>query len=336
MTETEIKFWTAIVTAIAALIVAVITHVSSRTNQRAIEELRNKYVDAQAERNSRRDYEYEARKRLYQECGPVLFQLAEFSEAAYYRIIGLAQTASRGDLNPGRDSFLREEYYRLSTLYRLLAPSAALKILQRRLTLVDLSLDLTIQRQYTLIRQAFFAFSDEFTFSRLGPEPLDYNPFDSEAESKARKEPSVYWRQGLPLGVVESAIEAILAAPEQRVMTYAEFEADYNRENTRVRENFDGISFLIEDFHPRTRPVFWRMLVTQSCVYRVLSQPHALDSADWGLDDLRIPDSERLQFDWRSPSDTGVDDAIVFEPLPVAEMYFREKLAPRLERIVPA
>ncbi len=129
---------------------------------------------------------------------------------------------------------------------------------------------------------------------------------------------------------MESAIEAILATTEQRVMTYAECEAEYNKENTRIREAFDGISFLIEDFHPRSRPVLWRMLVTQSCIYRVLFQHRSLDRADWGLDDLRIPDSERLQFDWRSPSDKGVDDALVFEPLYVAEEYLSEKLVPRL------
>jgi hypothetical protein len=333
MTKTEIEFWTAIVAAGAALLVAIITHVSTRSNQRDIEQLRNKFADTQAERDARRDYEYEARKRLYQECGPVLFQLADLCEAAYFRITGLAQTASLGNLMPGRDSFLRDEYYRLSTLHRLLAPSAALKILQRRLTLVDLSLDLTIQRQYTLTRQAFFAFGDEFTFARLGHEALHYNPLDSKAGTKARTEPSVYWRQGLPLGVMERAIEAILAVDGQRVMTYAECEADYNKRDTPIREAFDGILFLVEDFHPRFRPVLWRMLVTQSCIYRVLFQSRSLDRADWGLDDLRIPDSERLQFDWRSSFDNGVDDAVVFEPFYVAEKYLSEKLVPRLKRI---
>ena len=151
MTETEIKFWTALIAAMAALVVAVITHLSSRSNQRAIEELRNRYAENKAERDARRDYLYEARKRLYHECGPIVFQLAELSEAAFYRITGLAQTASQGNLEPGRHSFLRDEYYRVSTIYRLLAPSAALKLMQRRLTLVDLSLDYAIHRRYALV-----------------------------------------------------------------------------------------------------------------------------------------------------------------------------------------
>src|SRR5262245_54437043 len=105
MSDTEIKFWTALVAAGAALVVALITHLSTRSNQHAIEELRDRYAESKAERDARRDYQYEARKRLYHECGPLVFQLAELSEAAFYRITGLAQTASQGNLGPGRRSF---------------------------------------------------------------------------------------------------------------------------------------------------------------------------------------------------------------------------------------
>jgi hypothetical protein len=338
MFDVEIKFWTAVVAAIASLVVATITHLSSRSNQKAIEELRHRYAEDTAERDARRDYQYEARKRLYHECGPIVFQLAELSEAAYHRITGLAQTASHGDLEPGRHSFLRDEYYRVSTIYRLLAPSAALKLMQRRLTLVDLSLDYGLHRQYTLARQAFFAFGDEFTFARLGPRSLDYRPFDEEADSKARTEPDIYWRQGLPLGAMEGAIEALLALDpgnQPRVMTYPEYEAEYNKEGARVREAFDQIGFLIQDFHPRTRPVLWRILVAQACLYRALSQPHDLERSEWKVADLCVPTADRGKFDWRSERDGGLDEATVLEPLAVAEQYLRERLPRRLERATP-
>src|SRR4051794_28676361 len=110
MSEPDIKFWTTLAAAVAALVVAIINHLSSRTNQKAIEELRDRYAEQQAERDARRDYQYEARKRLYHECGPIIFQLAELSEAAFYRVTGLAQTARQGNLEPGPHSFLRDEY----------------------------------------------------------------------------------------------------------------------------------------------------------------------------------------------------------------------------------
>jgi hypothetical protein len=152
MSYIEIKFWTALIAAIASLVIAIIAHLSNRDNQKAIEELRNRYAENKAERDAIRDYQYEAQKRIYHECGPIVFQLAELSEAAFYRITNLAQTARHGNLEPGPHSFLRSEYYRVSTIYRLLAPSAALKLMQRRLTLVDLSLDYAMHRQYTLVR----------------------------------------------------------------------------------------------------------------------------------------------------------------------------------------
>jgi hypothetical protein len=335
MTDTEIKLWTALVVAGASLAVALVAHFSTRANQQAIEQLRDKYAEASAERNAKRDYQYEARKRLYQECGPAIFQLVELCEAAFFRVTGLAQTASEGHLEPGRGSFLRDGYYRVSTLYRLLAPSAALKMIQRRLTLVDLSLDQTIWRQYTLARQAFLAFGDEFAFARLG-QPLEYKPWDKAGDQKARSNPAVYWRQGLPLGVIESAIEAILVSDREhdmRVMTYAECEAEYEKQDSRVRTNFDQIDFLIDDFHPRSRPVFWRLLVTQACLYRVLSQPNELEPLDWNISALRIPDPERAKFDWRSAQDADTNETVVYEPLIVAEQYLKQHLGPRLARI---
>lgn len=95
--DDENKIWVAIIAAVASLVVALFSHFSTRSNQRAIEKLINERLD----RDALRDYEYEARKRLYRECGPILFQLAEQAEAMYYRIIGLAGTARQGN----HDSF---------------------------------------------------------------------------------------------------------------------------------------------------------------------------------------------------------------------------------------
>ena len=71
--------WTALIAALTSLVVAGITHLSGRSNQKAIEALRDRYAEDTAERNARRDYRYEALKRLYHECGPIVFQLSELS-----------------------------------------------------------------------------------------------------------------------------------------------------------------------------------------------------------------------------------------------------------------
>jgi hypothetical protein len=103
----EIKFWVALIAAAASLIVALISHVSTRENQTALETLRRRFDDEKAEKDAKRDYEYDARKRLYEQCGPILFQLVEHCEAAYFRITGLAQTAKLQNLEPGHPSWRR-------------------------------------------------------------------------------------------------------------------------------------------------------------------------------------------------------------------------------------
>ncbi|MGY4514298.1 hypothetical protein [Bradyrhizobium sp. USDA 3650] len=325
----------ALVAATASLVIAVISQFFTRRNQVAIEELRDKIGSEKAERDAKRDYEYEARKRLYEQCGPILFQLVEHCEAAYFRIVGLAETAKSGNLEPNdEDSFLRDEYYHTSTLYRLLAPSATLKLLQRSITSVDLSLDALIWRQYALARQAFFAFGAEFSLAKLDP-TLDYNPFDEDADQKARANPEKYYRQGLPLGAIEGAIEALLIAEDgkMRLLSYSECEAAYAKKASSVRKQFDEISFLIDEFHPRSRPIFWRILVTQACLYRGIFEQSELKQEDWGVAKLAVPDSERPRFDWRSEHDKSVTDAAVFTPLSVAKSYLEGRMTAALNRI---
>ncbi|UWU80467.1 hypothetical protein N2603_18950 [Bradyrhizobium huanghuaihaiense] len=325
----------ALVAASASLAVAVISQISTRKNQAAIEELRDRLGREKAERDAKRDYEYEARKRLYEQCGPILFQLVEHCEAAYFRIVGLAENAKSGNLEPDdEECFLRDEYYRTSTLYRFLAPCATLKLLQRSITSVDLSLDALIWRQYTLARQAFFAFGAEFTLAKTNP-MIDYDPFDADADRKAKANPERYYRQGLPLGVMESAIEALLISDNgrMRLMTYAECEAAYAKKTSSVRKQFDEISFLIDEFHPRSRPIFWRILVTQACLYRGIFEQSELKREDWELAKLAIPGNERPKFDWRSLKDEHVTNEAVFIPLDVAQTYLENRLTVALKRI---
>jgi hypothetical protein len=56
-----------------------------------LEKIKNDLEIKKDEQAARRDYEYEARKRLYQECEPILFQFVELSESALKRIYALAR-----------------------------------------------------------------------------------------------------------------------------------------------------------------------------------------------------------------------------------------------------
>ena len=89
--STTISIIGAIIAALSSLIVAGISYFITRRNAHELESLKADLAEKQAEKNARRDYLYEARKRLYQEYEPLLFQLVELSESALKRIYALAR-----------------------------------------------------------------------------------------------------------------------------------------------------------------------------------------------------------------------------------------------------
>lgn len=313
--------------------------------QKDLKRLQAELDERRAERDARRDYEYEALKRLYQECSPLLFVLAEQASAAYGRIQGLAQTAAQGNLN-GPNSWLtgkRHRYYRLSTEYRLLAPLANLKLLQQRLTQFDLSLEPEIRLMYGLARQAGRAFGDDFDLAKSGTTPLEYEPHSDRAQSLRETQPAIYWQQGVPRGILDNAIESLLvregAAPS-RVMSFLEFETARGTQDAATKNAFERIEYLLIDFHPRTRPVLWRVLLATASVYRALthvadrSAPSALSLTAAQL--LATADSERASFDWRDNSGNPEDGHAVDQAHAAAAAYLTQTLAHSTQRDLDA
>jgi hypothetical protein len=116
----------AIVTSSASIVVAVtsasLAYVSQRRNQREkarqdaeLETLKNELANLNAERNARRSYEYDARKRLYAVTEPLLSQLSERAGEQRAGVLGLARTARNGNLGSGRNWLTKDPYYLHST-----------------------------------------------------------------------------------------------------------------------------------------------------------------------------------------------------------------------------
>jgi Sds3-like len=101
---------------------------SNNQYQEELEKLRARLTGEKSEQDALRDYEYEARKRLYQEFEPVLFQLVELSDSALRRICRLSSVSKEGKLEGWlSDSY---NYFTRTTTYRLIAPLAACKVLR--------------------------------------------------------------------------------------------------------------------------------------------------------------------------------------------------------------
>jgi hypothetical protein len=328
---------TAVISFLVAILTAVLSYVFNRKSQHDLEKLRADLEEKRRERDALRDYEYEARKRLYHECGPLLLQLMELSESALRRIQGLARTARQGNLGPARPSWLADArgpypqpYYFQSTVYWLLAPLAIVKLLQRRLTLLDFSLDQRIFTQYSLAREMYDTFSADFRLAVREP-VLPYDPESEIAPRKREQEPQVYRKQGIHRGLVDIVAEALITDVGQvgRIKSFGEFEQEYQVEGSPVNKAFTRVEYLLLSFHPKTQPVFWRLLITHAHLYRALLQTHVRSSGQVpaaGVPTLAIPAAERRAYDWRPPDEQVSDKVVLQDPFDVAEGYLRERL----------
>jgi hypothetical protein len=289
---------------------------------RDLEQLKSELGEASSERNARRDYEYDARKKLYAEYEPLLFQLIEQSENAYYRVLSLARTAREGDLSPEGGGWLkRPGYYMRSTIYKLLAPIALFKIIQRSLTFVDLSVDPGISANYTLAKVLYLTFTCDFELAALSP-AITYNPHADDANNRRNKNPQQCWRQGIPLGCLDNVLHDCMLTSDQptSLRTFGDFERvveDLTKDE--VRHDVCLFFEVFENFHPLTRPVLWRVLVTQAHIHRLLIGRVGARSEsplDEILSKLSLPPAEHAKFHW--------GQAATNEPFDVATAFLHE------------
>ncbi len=247
--------------------------------EQAEERLRQLEVDLDAirgEQAARISYEYEARKRLYAEVGALQFQLGEAAEDARQRVLSLARTARKGALDPQTGWLARDEYYLRTTVYYLFAPLGLLRLIQRRLTAIDLGLDERVKAQYLLLRVLSWSFSEGHDVAAAG-ERLTYAP---AWDDLACPEEPVCRPQHLPLGNIAKPVEALVAdgdSTNARVLSYGEFVQQLDEPDSEVGARFrdtdpgDINPFrLFLGFHPERRPVLWRILVYQLMLYEAL------------------------------------------------------------------
>lgn len=339
----------ALIAAAASLIVAVLTRraqldvakINDLLEQGRIR-LTSKLENQTAAEQARREYEYEARKRLYTECEPLLFQGLELAQNARHRVKSLARSARSNDIRVDGTGWLaRHGYYYQSTAFFLLAPMTSYKILQGRITSIDLRLDPGLQAQYELLKLLYQSFADDFDLAKLGNtkyEPDRADTTETNWEFLRRDKPAIYARQGFYVGTLEMIVENLISTSgPARCKTFGEFSADFKQQDGNGTEFTAILQEVFEGFHPKRKPILWRVLITQVALYdafinaqRPASNVQSLlrDSAS------RFGTPEQMkEFDWRidnSDSADGEDVSRVFE---VARMYLTKKSAGLEDRL---
>lgn len=236
-----------------------------------LQKLASEYQDDLSEKNARREYNCEARKRLYEELYPLLFEIAEASESATSRIRNLAK---RYQSNPKQLceelSHLQDHYYLRSTIHRLFIPVAQFRLMQRRLTHVDLSLDSRLHRVYKLLQALFRTFGDDREIAHLTG--LEYKPHSDSDSDDRRNEPKIHYPQGLLRGELECIGENLITQDgdsTQRCITYGDFNKKWSQGGD-WRRSFNEAIELLAGFTPDGRPVLWTALKAQFMLHRAI------------------------------------------------------------------
>ena len=336
------QVWVALIAASASLLVAIFSAQRALRMQKDIAQLSHQLQEQSAERSARRDYEYEARKRLYTECEPVIFEAMEMAENFRRRVISLARSSRQRSLSSDGTGWLDgpRRYYFRTTAFYLLAPVTSFKILQRRLTGIDLALEPRLELQYRLLKLGFLSYTWDHDLSRVAPS-LNYRPDDADP-GKAdriqllREHPSVYRRQGLYLGIVDQIADALVTTSKDsstskdsyRCMSLGEFWIEFDNPQSKLGQRKRDITELLVGFHPKSCPVLWRVLVTQYQLFGVLLRT-GRDTASIGHDwsrVLRDPGSAKVEgLDWGS-GDHELDARDARTPLLAGYKYLLNSL----------
>jgi hypothetical protein len=284
-------FDAAILTAGASLVVAIITALFTRRNQRDLERFKAEQQGLLTEKSALISYKFEARKRLYTECEPIFFQLAEAADVALRQCRRIVTPTGCKELIPSRanvDSasgswMLNCSSELIATFYAVFAPLALFHLLREKLTTVDLSLDHGVWFRYRLARELYESIQDDQSLADCTP-ALPYDPVVPGWRKKRLELPRRYWWQGLTRGRLDRAVQKLIVpdANTRRVVTFGEFEDLYRsiyRGDDPNEQKILGIAAnAMYGFTPFDRPVFWRLIMVHVHLHNALCRPIPVDT----------------------------------------------------------
>lgn len=243
--------------------------------------------------DARLDYEFDARKRLYLECEPLLFQASNAAVDAKERVIGLAANAGRGFLKPGTGSWLQDGYYLRSTLFRIFQPLVFLKAITKKMSQIDFGVDSNIGRRIAILQTLHSLLSSGFEMAKAAQSPRAYDPYAKVSQAQRDKHPEKYVRQSLVMGVIDEMVDHMVV--EQACIPWYQFNKKFDARG-HDKKIFAEVRSWIFIFHPQTRPVLWRVLIGYAACCEFYLSGERLDADE--LKGIFTTDFAR-QFDWR-------------------------------------
>lgn len=225
--------------------------------------------------DARTRYEWEARKRLYEEVEPVLFLTGEVMEMTFARIANMAQAGAAGRLGRQEGSWLRgpDNYYLLTSVFRVLRPLACLRMMTEKLTRLDFSLDARVQAAYVLGKMYRDVLSGPFDLAAQAPvRPYRYVAPEAGRPYAVADEP-VQHLQHLYTDELEAIVDTLLLRDGEGRLSlkrYGEFRAELLDPGHETARRLAPALLLFRGMAPEGRPVLWRALLACALIAKVM------------------------------------------------------------------
>lgn len=188
--------------------------------------------------SAEREYNLEARKRLYQAIGPLRFQLMVACRDAASRVERYGEAHRYATTVTG--------YYGRNTLYRLLRPIAIAELIEQQIAYADFSVDLSAIDLLRFKRAAYKAFTDD--------DPILHHPNANWSRET----------EHLFSGTVSRLANSLIVQDEEiinkkRPMYFHEFESFIS--NPKDLEKFSPLVEILEGFTAQKKPIFWLRMI---------------------------------------------------------------------------
>jgi hypothetical protein len=255
--------------------------------QKELEEFKAGLTEELAIQNAQRSYEYDAKKRLYIQVEPLLFQLFEAAGSAFRAVASLARTQQQKNL-PEWLAADADKYYIRSIIHRLFLPLAIFRLIQRSTTGFDLNLDPSIRLRYALLKESYRTWTDDFELADIKPK-LTYCPDDDDDDgARPRKtDQAKVWRQGLVIGDLDRLVDAMTIAENspQRPINFGEWELAVVK-STKLKPAFEIVEEIFIEFDFYNRPVLGRVLISYACLMHALMSTYEKPAEQVNLAEL--------------------------------------------------
>jgi hypothetical protein len=217
---------------------------------------------------SEREYILEARKKIYASIGPLHFQLLIASRDAWGRIWRHPVYCDKTTGKPY--SLSVNNYYGLSTLYRILRPLAIAEIIERRMGSFDFRIE-PCAIDLLKIKNSLYR---SFSTSKLITDHPRAN-FKEQAEH-------IFWDnlQRMAESLIENKIDL-----QERVISFSEFQDNIIREEKTTP--LSPMINIFDKFDIKAKSIFWVRLVCYGYVCKSFSKKYAHE-ADLNIEEYSL------------------------------------------------